>query len=316
VTFILSAVQSTLLSGINIPIPVLNLPCVVLLSYVVLRGGFVGVVPTAFNKVFEVIDQGIVVVDENGKVVEHNRRASELMNDIAYSGCLKTGSDIMELVPGHQSALNAGFSIEGLPSELKNAQRDRYISLTCHPLEAFKGKRVGYVIVLTDITLLKVRAEIDSLTGSYNREGLTNAFLDLQNHTESNPFVSAMIIDMDNFKNINDTFGHSGGDVILRDFVSTAQALLSEKYFLGRLGGDEFVIVLSAEIEVAAAVAERLRKSVSERIVQYSNHKIQYTISVGVAACSNGECTLSELLHKADLALYNAKHQGRNLISI
>jgi diguanylate cyclase (GGDEF)-like protein len=318
VTFIVAVVQSTLLSdiGINIPIPVLNLPCVVLLSYVVLRGGFIGVAPTAFNKVFEVIDQGIIVVDENGKVIEYNRRASELMEDIAYSGCLKTGSDIMELMSGQGSSAKEKFSIDDLPAELKNAQRNRYISLARHTLEAFRGRLVGYVIVLTDITLLKVRAEIDSLTGSYNREGLANAFSDLQKHSESNPYVSAMIIDLDNFKGINDTYGHSGGDVILRDFVSTAQALLSEKYFLGRLGGDEFVIVLSAEIEVAVAVAERLRKCVSERTVQYLNHKIQYTISVGVASCSNDECSLSDLLHYADSALYKAKHQGKNLISI
>lgn len=316
VTFILAAVQSTILSGMNIPIPVLNLPCVVLLSYVVLRGGFVGVAPTAFNKVFEVIDQGIIVVDENGKVIEHNQRASELMEDIAYSGCLKTGSDIVVLMSGQESSAKEEFSIESLPAELKNAQRNRYISVARHTLEAFRGKFVGYVIVLTDITLLKIRAEIDSLTGSYNREGLTSAFSDLQKHAESNPYVSAMIVDMDDFKRINDTFGHSGGDVILKDFVSMAQALLSEKYFLGRLGGDEFVIVLSAEIEVAAAVAERLRKCVSERIVQYLNHKIQYTISVGVATCSNDECSLSDLLRQADVALYKAKHQGKNLISI
>jgi diguanylate cyclase (GGDEF)-like protein len=222
----------------------------------------------------------------------------------------------MELMSGQGSSAKEKFSIDDLPAELKNAQRNRYISLARHTLEAFRGRLVGYVIVLTDITLLKVRAEIDSLTGSYNREGLANAFSDLQKHSESNPYVSAMIIDLDNFKGINDTYGHSGGDVILRDFVSTAQALLSEKYFLGRLGGDEFVIVLSAEIEVAVAVAERLRKCVSERTVQYLNHKIQYTISVGVASCSNDECSLSDLLHYADSALYKAKHQGKNLISI
>jgi diguanylate cyclase (GGDEF)-like protein len=317
-TFVIAAVQSTLLSdiGINIPIPVLNLPCVVLLSYVILRGGFIGVAPTAFNKVFEVVDQGIIVVDVDGKVIEYNRRASELMEDIVCSGCINTGSDIMELMSGQGSAAKEGFSIESLPAELKNAQRNRYISLAHHTLETFRGRLAGYVIVLTDITQLKVRAEIDCLTGSYNREGLTNAFSDLQKHAEGNPYVSAMIIDLDNFKSINDTFGHSGGDVILRDFVSTAQSLLSEKYFLARLGGDEFVIVLSAEVEVAVAVAERLRKCVSERIVQFLNHKIQYTISVGVASCPNGECLLSDLLHKADLALYKSKQQGKNLASI
>ena len=205
-TFVVATVQSTLLSdlGINIPIPVLNLPCIVLLSYAVLRSGFLGVAPTALNMVFEVIDQGIIVIDGAGKVVEHNRRASELMSDIAYADCLKMGSDISELMrDAPKSAGKKPFSIDNLPAELKNAQRSKYISLACHTLEKVGGKFIGHVLVLTDITLLKVRAEIDSLTGSYNREGLTSAFMDLQKNPESNPYVSAMIIDLDNFKTIN-----------------------------------------------------------------------------------------------------------------
>ena len=107
----------------------------------------------------------------------------------------------------------------------------------------------------------------------------------------------------------------SGATSLLRDLVGAAQALLSEKHVLGRLGGDEFVVILSAEIEVAVAVAERLRKRVSERVVQYLNHRIQYTISVGVAGCEMKGGSFSDLLHKADLALYKAKQQGKNRIS-
>ena len=317
-TFVIALVQSTVLSnlGINIPIPVWNLPCVMLFSYAVLRGGFIGVAPTAFNKVFEVIDQGIIVVDECGTVIEYNQRASELMEDMAASGRLKTGSDITALIPAREGADIEGFAMDSLPAELKNAQRNRYIAIACHALEALKGKRIGYVIVLTDITLLKVRAEIDFLTGSYNREGLANAFIDLQRDPEHIPYISAMIIDLDNFKSINDTYGHLGGDVILRDFVRIAQSMLAEKHFLGRLGGDEFVAILPTEQNEAAALAERLRQCISERVVQYLNHNIRYTISVGIASCANDDCSLSELLHNADLALYDAKHQGKNAISM
>lgn len=315
-TFLLALLQSSVLSpcGVNIPIPVLNLPCLALFAYAVLRGGFIGVTPTAFNKVFEVIDQGIIIVDRAGAVLEFNRRAAELMEDIAAPSRIETGSDFMALIRQRREIPASVFSADSLPAELQDAQRNRTVALACHALTSPKGKLAGYVIVLTDITLLKVRAEIDSLTGSYNREGLSNAFSGLQKVSMGIPSISAMIIDLDDFKHINDTYGHLGGDVILRDFVRIAQSLLSEKHFLGRLGGDEFVAVLPAGLDEATRLAEQLRLRVAERTVPYLNHSIRYTISVGIASCRFEECSLSDLLHLADEALYKAKHQGKNMI--
>ncbi len=318
-TFVIATVQSTVLSdiGIIIPIPVLNLPCVVLLFYAVLSGGFLGITPIALNKVFEVIDQGIIVIDNNGNVIEFNRRASELINDFIYYDSLKIGSNISKLM--HDIPKNSGklhVSVDNLPTVLPKSQSGRYISLARHKLERSGGGVFGNVLVLTDITLLKERAELDSLTGIYNREGMTTAYSELQKHSESNPNVSAIIIDLDDFKNINDTYGHFGGDMILRDLVNTMQAFLAGKYVLGRLGGDEFIVILPVEIEEAFVFAENLRKCVSERIIQYLSHKIQYTISAGVAGCISQDNSLNDLLHRADLALYRSKQRGKNTISI
>lgn len=318
-TFILATVQTTYLSniGINIPIPILNLPCLALMTYAVLKGGFLGIEPTALSKVFEVIDQGIIVVDKAGRVMEYNRRALELMDDVACSGCVQIGFDIMELMSStHQSSGEKYSTLDDFPSELTNSQRNKYISLARHDLIKSGNHVIGHVIVLTDITLLKVRAEIDSLTGIYNREGLINAFLNFQKNYRNNPYISAIIIDLDNFKNINDTFGHLGGDVILMDLVSTAHAQLAGKYALGRLGGDEFIVLISVDTQAAVAFAERLRKCVNERTVQYLDNTIQYTISVGIAGGNAQDISLSELLHDADMALYKAKQQGKNQISM
>jgi diguanylate cyclase (GGDEF)-like protein len=317
VTFLVALVQSTLLCnlGIHIPIPVWNLPCLVVFSFAVLKDGFVGVTPTAFSKVFEVIDQGIIVVDAHGKVIEYNRRADELMNETVVTGGLDIGTNITAYITHETPSFADAFSIEGLPKELKNDQRNQYIALAYHTLTSPQGRLIGYVLVLTDITLLKVRAEIDSLTGSYNREGLVNAFADLCKDAEKEPFLSALIVDLDDFKQVNDTYGHLAGDVILCDFVGVAQSLLSEKRFLGRLGGDEFVVILPAETGEAMTLAETLRELVSSRAVPYLNNTIRYTISVGIAGSKNNEnCSLSDLLHRADLALYAAKHQGKNTV--
>ncbi len=316
-TFFFTLMQAAVLEdlGIIVPIPVWNLPCVVLFSYAVLRNGFTGVAPTAYNKVFEVIEQGIIIIDEYGDVIEFNRRASELMADMDTTLALAVGTAITPYLLQGQAATEK-FTAGGIPGELRNRRRSRYLSVACHALEAHKGKLLGYVIVLTDITLLKIRAEIDSLTGSFNREGLTSAFTDLQKDEAHFPYLSALIIDMDDFKGINDTYGHFEGDMILRDFVGVAKDMLPAKHFLGRLGGDEFVAILPVERQAAAAMADALRVRIAERSVQHENHTIQYTISVGIASCANGECTLSELLHKADIALYEAKHQGKNTISV
>ncbi|HNW86085.1 MAG TPA: diguanylate cyclase [Candidatus Limiplasma sp.] len=315
-TFVLAFLQSAVLCnlGIHIPIPVWNLPCLVLFSYAVLNEGFVGIAPTALSKVFEVIDQGIVVVNERGIVLELNRRACELMENLRLPGSLKPGTQIAEyLATGNAESQNP-FQVEMLPTEIKNTKRNQYLALAYHALESHKGKRIGYVLVITDITLLKVRAEIDSLTGSYNREGMVNAYADLQKDAVRTPYLSALIVDMDDFKTVNDTYGHLGGDVVLCDFVGFVQSLLPEKCFLGRLGGDEFVVILPTEMKTAAEFAEMLRERVSQRTVAYRNDTIRYTASVGIASCKNEECSLSELLHKADLALYEAKREGKNAV--
>ena len=315
-TFILALLQSTVLCniGFNIPIPVLNLPCLMVFAYAVLKEGFVGVTPTALSKVFEVIDQGIIVVDEHGKVIEFNRRASELMENMSLTRRLKTGAGILDYIDANSAGNPTAFSVDALPNELKNTQRNQHIALAYHALETLKGKLIGYVLVLTDITLLKVRAEIDFLTGSYNREGLVNAFADLQRDVLRMPYLSALIVDMDDFKAINDTYGHLGGDVILCDFVGVVQSLLCERPFLGRLGGDEFVLILPTEISEATDMAEKLRQAVATRAVRYLDHTIHYTISIGIASCKNETCALSALLHKADMALYEAKRLGKNTV--
>ena len=314
-TVLVAILQSTFLSsaGIIIPIPVWNVPCVVMLCFAVFRSGFLGLTPIAMNKVFEVIDQGIIVLDGTGRILEFNRRAAELTNAVTNSDSLRIGSDLSGLLyKAKEKPADAVFSTDQFPEELTDRQRSVFLSLTHHALETSGRNSMGYVLVLTDITLLKSRAEIDPLTGIYNREGITNAYLHYQTNAETNPFVSAMVIDLDSFKSINDTYGHFGGDSILKDLVGTAKTLLPGNYAMGRLGGDEFVVLLSAEPDEALFAAERLRQYISEKSVPYLNHRIKYTISVGVAGGMVQESSLTDLLRQADLALYQSKQQGKN----
>ncbi len=318
-TFVVAVIQSTVLSdlNINIPIPVLNVPSVLLLSYAVLRRGFVEVTPTVISKVFEVIDQGIIVIDCNGSVVEFNKRAAELMRAVNRPELLRIGSPVSSvLYDANKTIEQEEFSPDAFPAELTNPQRTIRLSLAYHKLEHSGRRPIGYVFVLTDITMLREMAEVDALTGVYNRDGIFNAFAFLQRTLDDNPVISGMIIDVDRFKEINDTYGHIGGDCILKDFANIMQELLPVESIYGRLGGDEFVVLLVGDIEDAFSVAEALREKVSGRSVMYLDQPIRYTVSIGVAQLHIGGIILTDLLHEADHALYQAKHQGRNKTSI
>jgi len=128
------------------------------------------------------------------------------------------------------------------------------------------------------------------------------------------PF-SVMFLDLDNFKHINDTLGHSAGDVALRQFASALKSSLRDSDIPGRMGGEEFGIILpNTDLKNGALLAERLRQNVEESIALHQGKKITFTVSIGLAAYSEEISNIDELLRKVDEALYEAKAEGRNCI--
>jgi diguanylate cyclase (GGDEF)-like protein len=160
---------------------------------------------------------------------------------------------------------------------------------------------------------LQTLATTDSLTGLRNRGDFFDAG-DLEFERLKRfgiPFV-AMMFDIDHFKEINDRYGHAGGDAILRAVGSTCMRRLRGFDLIGRYGGDEFVALLpQIEIEGALAVAERVGVAVRGTPVLYSDDVIPVSLSIGLASAEGVE-SLPELLHRADLGLYAAKQAGRN----
>lgn len=156
---------------------------------------------------------------------------------------------------------------------------------------------------------LIIKSKTDSLTKAYNKEAIIN-IIDEMIKFKKNEKFSVMMFDIDNFKHINDTFGHITGDVCIKNLVNTARSSIREKDLLGRFGGDEFVIVLPGlDIGEAKLVAERLRENVS----LMKNPK--FTISVGVASYPQDGSTVKELISLADEGLYVSKEKGKNMVS-
>lgn len=167
-------------------------------------------------------------------------------------------------------------------------------------------------------TKLERSATTDDLTGLGNRRAAMDRLRELGASSERNKTAWAcMLIDIDHFKRINDTFGHEAGDVVLRETANTLRRTARADEPVFRLGGEEFLVLCPhASIEDAAAGAERFRGAVAVSAIEYGNDRISVTISVGVAEWGLHTKTTEGLLRMADEALYSAKRTGRNRVCV
>jgi diguanylate cyclase (GGDEF)-like protein len=163
---------------------------------------------------------------------------------------------------------------------------------------------------------VRAAASTDSLTGIANRAAfLESAKRVLECCRHSQTPVSAIMFDLDRFKAINDEYGHSVGDAVLKKFCNAAVAGLRHTDLFGRMGGEEFAAVLpAASIEVALLRAERIRLAFANDCQFVRGHRLNATVSSGVSVSMKAERNLDALLEEADAALYRAKTEGRNRV--
>jgi len=163
---------------------------------------------------------------------------------------------------------------------------------------------------------LELLASTDPLTGAFNRRHFRevgNAELHRSKRYKQ-PFTILML-DIDHFKAVNDTFGHSVGDEALKETVSVIQNALRDEDTLGRLGGEEFAVMFpQTDTQGASLVAERIRASIAEIVIDTPIEPLSFTMSIGVSESANDDVTVDDALNRADKALYKAKEQGRNRV--
>ncbi|MCG6942233.1 MAG: diguanylate cyclase [Thiohalocapsa sp.] len=159
-------------------------------------------------------------------------------------------------------------------------------------------------------------AVTDELTGVRNRraffERAGRLFADARAHDRA---LSALMLDIDHFKQINDTHGHAIGDIALKHFAAAVQTRLPRTHLFGRLGGEEFALLApGTDADEAADLAEHLRATVHALRVEEAVADLRLTVSIGLAALSEGALNLDDLLRRADDRLYEAKRSGRNRV--
>ncbi len=167
-------------------------------------------------------------------------------------------------------------------------------------------------LVFTQLHRFKDEAIIDSLTGVFNRKALQekyNLLMKLHNT------VFILLLDIDYFKKVNDTYGHQAGDEALVQFVQLLESDLSYDQKLFRLGGEEFCILMGEEPQQVVEFAEAIRKKVETHVMHCDGNQLSITTSIGIAESNvSGEQGLIKALSQADVCLYQAKESGRNKV--
>jgi diguanylate cyclase (GGDEF)-like protein len=164
---------------------------------------------------------------------------------------------------------------------------------------------------------LETLVRTDPLTGLANRRHfLEQGNAEIQRALRTGP-MSLLMLDLDHFKQVNDTWGHAVGDKVLVNFAQVARSPLRVVDLLARIGGEEFLVLLpNTTAEGANAVAERILDAVRDQVLEMAEGTVTYTVSIGIAEFKGADDSLFELMKRADTALYQAKNSGRNRIQV
>ena len=291
----------------NFPMSVILIIPYIAVGIGIFKYDFLSISPIANEWIIDSLDDGIIILSNEGVIVDQNPAAANFLNLFA------TQVDIPKLMTATNDYKD---SVEKLI--VTNNHEIHYYKLIIHRLLTQQKLLKGSVGVIKDITLqtrhtneLIAKANIDGLTQVYNKAAFENIFDSMQ----VGP-VSLLIIDIDNFKDINDNYGHPIGDKVLFEIVNVMQASIRNHDFIGRIGGDEFCIALSECSEkLCASISQRLLHNISNYTFETAMTLPKITVSIGGITHNEVESiSFKNLYVKADEVLYVAKKQGKNQI--
>ena len=206
--------------------------------------------------------------------------------------------------------------------EALDAEVDDFLTKPYDAVELRARLRSGERVLLLQETLLEAQemlrheATHDRLTGLWNRARIIDHLRREARRTDrEKAALAVLLVDIDHFKQVNDTFGHGMGDVVLHETAQRMRSVLRDYETIGRYGGEEFLIVLSkADLAVSRQVGERIRAVVGGAPIVHGDTTVHVKVSVGLASTERG-FDPTALVNAADTALYRAKQQGRNRVA-
>lgn len=284
------------------------------------------VAPIARDSVFESIQQGVIVLNNNNVIVDFNK-AIHLILPLMDKTAI--GTPITKTI-GKDIKLTE-IILERRESDYKITLhgKSRWFHIHFSPVLNKHNQHIGEIITFVEITeiflmqeKLKQLANMDGLTQIYNR----NYFLEksrqvLHSSAERGGQTAIIMVDIDHFKKVNDTYGHEAGDRVLVQVAQIIKASINSEYIFGRYGGEEFIICMpETTVLQAQEVAGKIRKNIADLVVVFNDTEIRVTASFGLAmsiiSVKNIRNDLQSLMFQADEALYEAKKEGRNCVSV
>jgi diguanylate cyclase (GGDEF)-like protein len=288
---------------------------------------------------------GLDQFEASGALIE------EMINDPILESFIREKSQCYDL-KGHwyakQKLYKEAFESLTIAKELVESYNDVYLLKTiqeerCKLCEQMNDIHLGYIVQKEYISLLKEinnrelaltalkleikhsvaeierKANTDYLTGLYNRsyiETIANEWL--KQAAEKNENIVCIAFDIDNFKLINDEYGHLFGDEVIKQVSKACSKLFNKNELFGRYGGDEFVVILKGtSLEIGKKKAEQIRKTLKNYLINKDGKSVSIAASIGIADNSNGTVmNFNELFHLADVGLYKAKQIGKNRVCV
>lgn len=316
----------------------------ILYAYAIFRHQFMDLIPVARGRLIESMSDGVLVLDEQGRIVDINPAMQNILEHEPASYLGKNASVILDQWEHNVEPLLNGTETR---TELKVPQKpSSYLDLRITPLYDDDHKMNGRLMVFRDITdrkavekdlrramdrlqtqlieigilqsQLREQAIRDVLTNLFNRRYLEETLeRELARATREKYPLCVIMMDLDYFKEVNDTYGHEAGDVVLKTIAETVTKQSRHGDFVCRYGGEEFVLVMpNIGIEKASERAEALHQIIDALNIPYGRFNLTTTISMGIAWYPAHGTTKEALMRAADMAMYVAKNTGRNRVVI
>lgn len=296
-----------------------------LVGYALFRYRFLAVSPIARDLIIDTMLDGVIVLDTNMNVLDINSAAKEAFRtyDIGLGTKLDTivppqMLDNILLLLGHKSAVSELISYNDLVYDV-------HVSL----LLGFGMKHRGYLLMFHDVSereklhhQVRLSATLDPLTQILNRKALFEEIEFERNKViKNNGCLSIIMMDIDHFKDVNDTYGHEGGDRAIEKLVEVINQILGYNHIFGRYGGDEFVVgLIDTSFEKTLEIARLIHSRLTRTLIISTRASFLIQISLGVVTIGGSDnfpvpTSSDAIVALADSALYKAKEEGRNTVA-